>query len=123
MHDFLDGMGPGTCENCRSRWFAPAGPKLPKWASSIGGPPSALGKLCMTDAPSGGGARICRVCEKRPTYLTSANNMYIGQSFPELNRLTDVEQMCVARVQPHCTGLFCAVWTEGQRWPRCQSRA
>ena len=67
MHDFLEWTEPGACENCRSRWFSPAGPKLPKWASSLGDHPSALGKLCMAEGPSGGGARICRVCEKRPT--------------------------------------------------------
>ena len=32
--------------------------------------------------------------------FTESNNMYIGPSFSELNALTHVEQMCVARVRP-----------------------
>ena len=63
-------------------------------------PPSDIGKFRTTGAPAGGGPRLCRVCEKRPTYITAANNMYVGQSFPELNCLADVEQMCVARARP-----------------------
>ena len=33
--------------------------------------------------------------------FTASDDMYIGPSFPELDALTDVEQMCVARARPH----------------------
>ena len=41
-----------------------------------------------------------KYCKERPAHNTAGNNMYLGPSFPELDFLTDVERMLVARVHP-----------------------
>ena len=98
MREFLDGTAPGDFENSGPRWFSPENP-LPGWDGFRGNPPDAVAKLRMAQCPEGGGPRLCRICADDPSYLKEANDLYFGQSFPELNILTECDQMCVSRAR------------------------
>ena len=54
----------------------------------------------MRGAPGETGAFICRTCANQPALMTAANNMSLGGTFPELDALTDIEAMLLARVHP-----------------------
>ena len=58
LHDFLEGLEPTTCANCRSRWFS-AQPTPPGWAYTGPKPPEALGDCAR---------RVVRTMAARPFY-------------------------------------------------------
>ena len=98
LREFLESITPKTCPSCRSRWFSPDR-GLPAWAGRT--TPHALDKVAMNlEPPRGGGVPVCKDCRSNTRTRTAANHMNIGPSFDELNCLTDVEQMLVARAHP-----------------------
>ena len=91
--------GPATCDICRPRWFS-ATPMLPGWEDKGTKQTDALGGLRIPRAPGEGGPPLRWECSADKFKFKAPDDMYIGPSSPELDALTDSEQIGVARVRP-----------------------
>ena len=96
----MEGADPRSRDNCRSRWFAPTS-LLPYWDDSGKFAPRALHNLCM-DRLQGHQKDVSRrnYFDAIHFQLTVENDLYLGPSFTDLNCLTDVERIRVARANP-----------------------